>query len=239
MLDFSEIPIVILAGGRGTRIQHLLNDLPKPMYPIFGRPFLDYQIAYLKKFGFQKFYISTGYQAQFIEEYYSNTENIRLIHENEPLGTGGGILHVSKHIQSPNYIVLNGDTLYLLDYKNFVIESLKNSQNTTIALNKVVNVERYGSVEIEKDNIIKGFKEKSKENVGEGLINAGIYFVNKSQIENLNAPLKCSMELDIFPELIKLGLYGFKTTAPFIDIGTPETLSQIEEFIKEHQLEIS
>lgn len=230
-MKISEIPVLILAGGRGSRIKHLLNNFPKPMYPVLGKPFLDYQIKYLKKFGFSQFFISTGYQASVIHDYYSKDINVTCIYENEPLGTGGGVLLAAQTINANNFIVLNGDTLYLLDFDSFVTQSLINKNNSTIALKQVDDVSRYGEVTLGENNIIKSFIEKNKSGAKKGLINAGIYFLNKKQIIDSCMPSICSMETDIFPSLQRSGLYGYVSSDSFIDIGTPETLGEIENFI--------
>ncbi|MDX2188978.1 MAG: sugar phosphate nucleotidyltransferase [Bacteroidota bacterium] len=235
-MEISDLPVLLLAGGKGTRIQHLLNDLPKPMYPVFNRPFLDYQIDYLLKFGFQNFYISTGYQGHVIANYYRNNKNINIIHETQPLGTGGGILFAMSKIKEPNVIVLNGDTLYLLDFFSFVNHALNNPLHTCIALKTVVDSTRYGTVILDNFNKITHFIEKGKSNTGPGLINAGIYYLNKQQILNYSFPEICSIEETIFPKIIESGIYGFKAHNEFIDIGTPETLHEIENFVKVNNL---
>lgn len=206
------------------------------MYPVLGKPFLDYQIAYLKKFGFKQFYISTGYQGHVIKEYYNDAENISCIHESIPLGTGGGILYASSKIKQNHFVVLNGDTLYLLDYLMFINQCIQNPLATTLALKQVEDVSRYGEVIMGDNYSIQSFQEKNTHDVHSGMINAGIYFINKSQLLSLEMPEVCSMETDIFPKLLSRGLYGFVSNDSFIDIGTPETLSEIEKFVQNHQL---
>lgn len=220
--------ILILCGGQGTRIKHLLNGLPKPMYPVLGKPFLDHQIGYLNKFGLDNIIISAGYKADVIHDYYG--DKYKIIEEKEPLGTGGAILYALNHIKTENFICLNGDTLFLLDFNEFLNACKLNNLFSTIALKKVLESDRYGSVWKNDKNKIEKFAEK---NIGtsSGLINAGVYYLNKKQLQKFDFAQKCSVETDIFPELLKDNLFGFETEADFIDIGTPETLNLIEEFI--------
>lgn len=227
-MHVNNIPVLILCGGQGTRIKHLLNGLPKPMYPVLGKPFLSHQIAYLSKFGLTNIIISAGYRADVINEYFG--KKYLIIEEKEPLGTGGAILYALNHIKTENFICLNGDTLFLLDFNKFLNASKVNNSFSTIALKKVLESDRYGSVWKNDKNKIEKFAEK---NIGtsSGLINAGIYYLNKKQLQKFDFPKKCSIETDIFPELVKDDLFGFETEADFIDIGTPETIVQIENFI--------
>ncbi|MBN8702634.1 MAG: NTP transferase domain-containing protein [Bacteroidetes bacterium] len=239
----SDIPVIILAGGKGTRIKHLLGDLPKPMYPVFEIPFLDYVISYLKKFGLSKFIISSGYQSEIIEQHYKNKPNILVIKEEEALGTGGAIMHcMQKDNSSENYLALNGDTLFLIDFSKFLNFSLI-SMRTCIALKKNQDTARYGSIALNTESTIISFSEKNTSNVEElKLINGGIYFLNKKEIENLDLPKINSLEVDVFPQLVsKRTLMGYSQdfNAEFIDIGTPETLYQVEEFISKHKLQIN
>ena len=238
-MEICDIPVLILAGGKGTRIKHLLNDIPKPMYPVFQKPFLEYQLSYLKKFGFQKFIISVGYKAEVIEDYYKSQINISFVKETEPLGTGGGIMAALPDIATDNFLVLNGDTLFLMDYSGFINFSKFNPDKSLIALKKTDRLLGYGLVKMDENNQILNFSEKANaKNDHTGLINAGVYLLNKKQLQSIGVPKISSVELDIFPLLVDLGLFGYEARAEFIDIGTPETLYQIEDFVKAHRLSI-
>jgi D-glycero-alpha-D-manno-heptose 1-phosphate guanylyltransferase len=199
---------------------------------------LDYQIAYLKRFGFKKFVISTGYKAEIIKTHYRDHAGILFVHEDEPLGTGGGILKALPLIKADNFIVLNGDTLFLMDYFQFFYFSGSRQNKSTIALKRVSDPSRYGTVILNEEKQILDFSEKPDDRKI-SLINAGIYLLNKRQLQDIKVPRVCSVETDIFPLLIDLGLYGFETMADFIDIGTPEALGQIEDFVKMHQINLA
>ena len=222
-----DITALILSGGQGTRIRHLLNGLPKPMYPVFDKPFIEYQINYLQSFGIKKFVISTGYRSDAFKEYFGAQHTI--VEESEPLGTGGAVLFALDAIETEKFICLNGDTLFLLNFQEFLDDACARPYSS-IALKVIEDSSRYGSVWIDNQTSrITRFSEKNTDS--SGLINAGIYLLNKSQLQKHNFERICSIEKDIFPELVKDGLYGFKTEAEFIDIGTPETLNIVEDFI--------
>lgn len=237
-MKIESIPVLILAGGKGTRVAHLLNDLPKPMYPVFHKPFLDYQLGYLKKQGFEKFILSIGHSSEAIEKHYKNNPDILFIKEWEALGTGGAIIHSLQAINSDLFLTLNGDTLFLMSYENMLSFADKHPGHSVIALKKTNDTNRYGNVNINTENKIEGFFEKNTTN-STGFINAGIYLFSKKQLLTLSLPTFSSIETDGFPLLVKEGLYAYTADAEadFIDIGTPETLSQVEDFIKKHGLQ--
>lgn len=233
-----ETAALLLAGGLGTRIKHLLNDIPKPMAPVLGKPFLEYQIRYLEKFGITNFYLSIGYKSDVVISYFKDSQyapNITYITENEPLGTGGAIKYALNFIKENSFFCLNADTLFLADFDSFMTCIKEKEYSAAIALMKLDDVTRYGRVEI-KDDYIKKFLEKDSDFKDPAYINTGIYYFYKERLKSLDLPEKSSLEKDIFPLLINSGLGYWKTNAQFIDIGTPETLGQIEEFVIQNKL---
>lgn len=233
-----ETPILLLAGGFGSRIKHLLSEVPKPMAPVLGKPFLEYQIRYLQKIGFRNFYLSTGYLSDVIIDYFQKNPidgNISYIVEKEPLGTGGAIKYALQHINSSDFYCMNADTLFLADFNDFSYQIAISAYSAAIGLMRQDDVSRYGRVETSGDAIVK-FHEKDQNFKEPALINTGIYYFQKSRLLTLNFPDKCSLEQDIFPQLVKDRLGYWITTAAFIDIGTPETLAEIENFVTKNKL---
>ena len=155
---------IILAGGFGTRLQSVVNDLPKPMAPINGEPFLNYQLNYLKHYGIKNVILSVGYLAEKIKAYYGSNFNgleIDYVVEENPMGTGGGIrLALEKCTESLSF-VLNGDSFFDVDLIKFNDLHIQNRSQISLALRKVNNSERYGTIEKTKENIISSFKEIS------------------------------------------------------------------------------
>ena len=217
---------IILAGGFGTRLQSVVNDLPKPMAPINGEPFLNYQLNYLKHYGIKNVILSVGYLAEKIKAYYGSNFNgleIDYVVEENPMGTGGGIrLALEKCTESLSF-VLNGDSFFDVDLSKFNDLHIQNRSQISLALRKVNNSERYGTIEKNKENIISSFKEKSGID-HEGIINGGVYLLDKNlYLQKTPSATNFSIEKDFFEKQLSNSLIsGFEFEGYFIDIGIPE-----------------
>jgi D-glycero-alpha-D-manno-heptose 1-phosphate guanylyltransferase len=217
---------IILVGGFGTRLKSVVPDVPKPMAPINNQPFLNYQLAYLEYFGIRNIVFSTGYLSEQINAYYKTQHNgLQVIysHENTPLGTGGAIKLALKKIADEEILVLNGDSFFDVDLQAFYRLHKKNDSDTSLTLRKVNNASRYGNIEINMEGKIASFKEKNSQEKP-GLINGGIYIVNKKNfLDNSPTTDNFSIEKDFFEKQIHhLKIYGFNFNGYFIDIGIPE-----------------
>ena len=223
---------VILAGGFGTRLSHVVSDVPKPMAPIKNIPFLDYIVKTLKSQNFEKFVFLTGYKSECIENYFKDLQNVCFIKEETALGTGGAILNAYDKLDD-EFFVINGDTFFDIDYsllKDF-------GKPCSIALRYTDNVERYGFVDVDDDFKVKSFTEKGnlpKDRI-DGFINGGIYFIKKSvlakYVQNFDGQF-ISLETEIFPKLLADSqLYGLPLGGCFIDIGIPEDYYKAQDLI--------
>jgi D-glycero-alpha-D-manno-heptose 1-phosphate guanylyltransferase len=226
---------IILAGGFGTRLKHIVNNVPKPMVPVNNIPFLSYLMKKLSDIGIKHTILSTGYLHEKIESYFNNSfegMKISYAHETEPLGTGGAIQFSLKKTNTENALILNGDTLFNIDYEYFDSFFFMKETMLAVALRKLNDVSRYGSVSINKNNKIISFEEKNKAN-GEGLINGGIYLLKKSWMKNLNFSKTFSFEKEVLEKLYKENdFYGLLFHNYFIDIGVPEDYARAQqEFI--------
>lgn len=227
---------IILAGGFGTRLQSVINNLPKPMAPVCNKPFLDFQVRYLKHFGFQHIIFSVGYKHEVVESYFKNNYldiNIDYALEKEPLGTGGGIRLAIEKSKDENVLVLNGDSFFDMDLKKFYQSHLKSNSNNSLALRKVSNAARYGTIQLDEQNQIISFLEKNNL-AAPGLINAGVYILNKKQFLDLTPQHKAfSIEKNFFETKHQnLNLMGFEFEGYFIDIGIPEDYNQAKDDFK-------
>jgi D-glycero-alpha-D-manno-heptose 1-phosphate guanylyltransferase len=236
---------IILAGGFGTRLQSVVNDLPKPMAQVNGQPFLNYQLLYLKHFGIQRVILSVGHLHEKITDHYKNEfEGLEIDYtiEKEPLGTGGGIRMALEKCKGDQVLILNGDSFFDIDLNFFIGQHVAVNADCSIALREVENAARYGTVELEEDSSLKGnapmsrirsFKEKSGEEK-EGLINAGIYILNKKTYLNNTMPQsKFSIEKDFFEkQLSHLNIFGSRHEGYFIDIGIPEDYAKAQNDFK-------
>jgi len=228
---------IILAGGFGTRLQSVISDLPKPMAPVNGVPFLDYQLNYLKHFGIKEVIISTGYLSEKIRDHYQNRFNnlqIKYSHEQQPLGTGGGIRMAMEMAENSELLVLNGDSFFDVNISDFFSLHHKSNTQFSLALRKVANASRYGTIELDESNDIISFKEKSGLSAS-GLINGGVYILNReSFLKNTPAQTNFSIEKDFFEKQIgKLSIKGFEFEGYFIDIGIPEDYTKAQNDFKE------
>ncbi len=227
---------IILAGGFGTRLQSVVSDLPKPMAPVNDQPFLNYQLNYLKHYGIKKVILSLGYLPEKIKDFYGDNFNgikIDYVIEKEPLGTGGGIRLALEKCDEERVFVLNGDSFFDVDVNEFFKLHSNNNSDISLALRKVNNAERYGTIEKNKDNRIISFKEKSGE-VKEGTINGGVYILNKKIYSALTPANKnFSIEKDFFEkQLQSVKISGFEFEGYFIDIGIPEDYTKAQHDFK-------
>jgi D-glycero-alpha-D-manno-heptose 1-phosphate guanylyltransferase len=218
-----NIPALILAGGLGTRLKHLIPDLPKPMAPVAHKPFLYYILKQLQIQGIKDVYLSVGYKSEIIQNYFHNhfySLQIHYIHENEPLGTGGAVKFAFEQIPAENILVINGDTFLNFDLPSF-IHSHQN-EKLCIALKYIESSDRYGFVEFENNNVT-GFSEKSNK-IRDGWISAGIYLINKKFYLSYCPTQKCfSIEKDFFEKIYQKHLIKVHLVNNyFIDIGIPE-----------------
>ena len=216
---------IILAGGFGTRLKHVLGNIPKPMAPVDGRPFLAYLFERLRGVGINHVILSTGYMHEKVQEYFGDSYrgiNISYAQETTPLFTGGAIALASTYAKSNDILVLNGDTLFDIDFAVFQKFHFEKGNNITIALRKVENVERYGAVKVDADGNLLDFVEKGKMS-GEGFINGGIYIVKKDWLLKQGMPSKFSFEKEILemPSFRK-NIVAYPFGGYFIDIGVPE-----------------
>ncbi|EGK8096211.1 NTP transferase domain-containing protein [Campylobacter lari] len=209
---------IILAGGLGTRLQSVIKDVPKPMAPINGKPFLEYLLQYLQKQGIKEVILSVSYKYELIQEYFKDKfENINIIYniEKELLGTGGAIKDALKFVKNETF-VLNGDTFFDIDLNKLFL----NGSKICIALKQMRDFDRYGAIEIDKNNTIKSFKEKTC--VKQGLINGGIYLISKDIFNNFNLDNKFSFEEFLQENYKKLNINSVVFDDYFIDIGIPQ-----------------
>jgi len=214
---------IILAGGLGTRIKHLLGDRPKPMAMVAGKPFLEYILEYLSKNNFKKIVLSVGYLGEQIEDHFASSYcrmEIEYCHEQSPLGTGGAIslaLENSKLVNNEIFI-LNGDTFFEFNPAKYTDLMKSKDADIILGLKQIKNPHRYGTVELDADNKIIKFLEKRK--IEEGLINCGVYLIKKEFLNKFKLNNKYSFEND-FLELYldKLNAFGIIENGYFIDIG--------------------
>jgi D-glycero-alpha-D-manno-heptose 1-phosphate guanylyltransferase len=219
---------VLLAGGMGTRLQSVVQDLPKCMAPVAGKPFLDYLLTTLETAGFRHLILSLGYKHEAVEEWIAGRSSplkISIVIENEPLGTGGAVKLALSQATQKSVFVLNGDTFLGLDYRKMWSFHEKTTAIATLALKEMVDFDRYGVVEIDANFRIVRFREKQY--CKQGYINGGVYLVDRNTFNGF--PEKFSLEKDFFETNVESGqLSAFATKGYFIDIGIPEDYNRAQ-----------
>ena len=215
--------VIILAGGKGTRLSGVVSDVAKPMAPVNGKPFLYYLFKWLKQYPVEKVILSTGYMSESIEDYFGRSFDgipVEYVREEKPLGTGGAIMFALRKTKSDNILIINGDTYFPINIINLFSFHVTNHNLVSIALKQMQNFSRYGSVECEKDTILK-FNEKKF--CSDGLINGGIYVINKQYLESKQISGAFSLETEILEkEAGTSHIKGLVFGDLFIDIGIPE-----------------
>lgn len=214
---------LVLAGGLGTRLRSVIQDIPKPMAPVAGVPFLQKILDFLYNYEIGEVCLSVGYKGEVVRAAFGNHYRgmrIRYAVENEPLGTGGGIRHAAAGMGDDPFFVLNGDTLFHADL--WEMERLYDKgADLVMALKPMRDSDRYGSVEWERGGRrVTAFHEKAYRE--SSLINGGIYLMDKSIFEKYDFPSKFSFEKDLMEAHVKdLKVLGQPSDTYFIDIGIP------------------
>ncbi|MBZ7973165.1 nucleotidyltransferase family protein [Campylobacter molothri] len=209
---------IVLCGGLGTRLKSVIKDIPKPMAPINNKPFLEFIFTYLKKQKIDEIILAVSYKYEIIQEYFKDeflNIKVRYSIEKEPLGTGGAIKQALELVKE-DCLVLNGDTFFDIDLTQMKL----NESKICLALKKMNDFDRYGSVELDNLGNITSFKEKQY--LKQGFINGGIYLISKDIFEGFHLENKFSFE-----EFLQENYKNLKARAEifedyFIDIGIPE-----------------
>ncbi len=220
----------ILVGGRGTRLGSLTDAIPKPMVEVAGRPFLDWLIEEVSRFGFPRITLLAGYLGETIAARYDGQRVrgslIDVVIEPQPLGTAGGLRLFADRLED-RFLLLNGDTRFdvnLLDLPLHAGDAL-----ATLALRRTAPGARYGTVEVDAAGLVSGFTARSPGRSGP--INGGIYCLDKRILSHIGEGA-VSMESDVFPKLAAAGaLRGALYDGDFIDIGIPEDLAAAQTVI--------
>lgn len=227
---------VILAGGLGTRLWPLTRDVPKPMVPVAGAPYLEHQIRILAAQEFRNIVLLTGYLGEQVEEHFGDGSRwgVRIAYSREPkpLGTGGALRLASPHL-APQFLLLYGDSLLPIRYRE-VLDPLDADPGLAGVLAVYDNALGDTSV---KSNIAldaKGRILRYQKDAVSGMthVEAGVLALRKSILDEMPDSEVVSLEQEVFPKLIAAGrLAGYSTTQRFYDIGTPERLAAIERYL--------
>ncbi len=219
---------IVLAGGFGTRLKSVVFDLPKPMAPVAGKPFLEILLKTLAQKGFMRVVLSLGYMSEkVIAHFGSRFEGMELVYEIEstPLGTGGAIRLALTQCLTDHVFVFNGDTYLDLEVAHVEAHWQMNHMPIIVARN-MIDTARYGRLETDNGKVI-GFSEKGI--IGNGLINAGCYVLPTHILSSFELGQPFSLETDFLVHAIKTQCFDVLVTeSHFIDIGIPEDYARAQ-----------
>jgi D-glycero-alpha-D-manno-heptose 1-phosphate guanylyltransferase len=225
---------IILAGGMGTRLKDVVAGSPKSMAPVNDRPFLEYLLDYLDRWGLRRVILSVGYEKEKIIQHFGNQyKSLELAYaiEEEPLGTGGAIISALHHVQGFSTFILNGDTYFDVNLQRLDDFRRIKEADLCLAMRFEIEPARFGLIEFDNNNRITGFFEKA-DGVEEAYINGGVYIVRKDYLLRFGLPEKFSFEKDFLQQYYQTEeIYGMRCFSYFRDIGVPEDYKKaIDEF---------
>ena len=229
---------IMLAGGKGTRLRPLTIHTPKPIVPIFERPFLHYQLDLLKQLPeIDEVILSLNYQPRRIEEIFGDGTDaniaIRYVVEPAPLGTGGAVRYAGETLRE-SVVVFNGDVMTNVDLQAVLRLHRERKAKATIVLTPVENPSAYGLVETDgAHNIVRFLEKPDPDQITCNTINAGIYVLEPDTFERIPKDVPWSIERSFFPSLIERGetFVAYTDQGYWIDIGTPEKYVQVHRDI--------
>ena len=219
--------VVIMAGGKGTRIASVASDIPKPMIPIAGYPVLEHQISCLKNQGLKDIVLIVGHLGNVIETYFEDGSrfgvNITYFHEKEPLGTAGALFHF-KDVLKEDFILLNGDIMIDVDFGRFI--KYHKEKQALASLFTHPNSHPYDSALIETDKdgrVIQWTHKEEKREIYKNRVNAGIHILSPRILSAISELKKIDLDRDILKPLVAGGkLFAYDSPEYVKDMGTPE-----------------
>ncbi len=226
-----DAKVVLLVGGMGTRLRSVVPSTPKPLASMGERSFLELLVQQLRFQGVRRLIMCTGYLASQIEHEFGRGDawdvDIEYARELQPLGTAGAVRLAQQYLQeSTDFLVMNGDSFMEMDFHELLCFHRTHKALATLAVRKVHDTGRYGTVHVDTDGQVTGFAEKSADS-SPGLVNAGVYVFNREVLAHIPEG-NASLEKDVFPRLIGHGLFALEQRGMFIDIGTPEDYAKAQ-----------
>lgn len=234
MMEETITEAIILAGGLGTRLRTAVPHLPKCMAPVGGRPFIGYITDYFRQAGIQRFIFALGYKNaafdDFFREAFPDSNGYAVSLEQEPLGTGGAIRQACTLGREKTVLILNGDTFFRIGLKALSTFHREHGADCSLCLKPMQDFDRFGVVERDEQQRVRLFREKQY--YPEGLINGGVYALDREKFLQEDLPPVFSFEKDWLEKMLdKRRVYGLVQDAWFIDIGIPEDYRRVQNEI--------
>ena len=229
---------LVLAGGFGTRLRECVSDRPKVLAEVAGRPFLAHVLDPLVACGVRRVVLCTGYLGEQIEAEFGasfSSAEILYSHEDEPLGTGGALVHAVAHVETERVLVVNGDSHCDASYSSFLTWCESVGPDAALIAVEVPDGSRFGQIEFDGDTRVASFREKGAVEkgavMGPAVINAGVYQFTSATVRRFPRTTPLSLELEVLPSLLaSTGLHAWRTNGRFIDIGTTESYRDADAF---------
>ncbi len=229
---------VVLAGGLGTRLKKVVKDVPKSMAPINGRPFLEYQLTFLEQSGIRNVILATGYKSEVIFEYFGyqfRSLSLCYSNEDEPLGTGGGLIKAANLADPTQHLfVMNGDTYFPISLTKMMEFHQTSYADFTMAIIKNTDFDRYSAFDITSGGRLLPASDSASINKS-----GGIYLLSPEMVSDLQSRVveRSSFEDDLTPSYLNsdLKLFAYVGDAPFVDIGIPEDYYKAGQLIDEYE----
>jgi D-glycero-alpha-D-manno-heptose 1-phosphate guanylyltransferase len=217
---------IVLAGGFGTRLRGVVDDVPKPMAPIKGRPFLEYQLDYWIGQGVERFILAVGFMHEKVQAHFGSVyrgAGVEYSVETSPLDTGGAVLQAATRLNSgESFLLLNGDTFFTVPLAELQAFARNKQADWCFSLFRIPAGGRYMAMGVDPDGKVVALNAK---NDIRGLANGGVYWVSPAALSEtgFSAGEKVSLEKEIFPAALAAGrrMYGIEFTGTFLDIGLP------------------
>jgi len=240
---------IIIAGGAGTRLRPLTYTHPKPLIPVVNRPFLEYQVALLKRHGIDEIIFCTNYMSEQIAQHFGDGSRfgvtMHFVNEEVPLGTAGAIKNAQLVAGRDTFVVLNGDILTDFDIASIVAFHRANNALVTLTLKDVPSPSPYGVILTDERGRVLEFREPSEaqkkalaanpniEPTGVDYINAGIYIMEPEALDEIPTGRPVSIERETYPQMLSTGkpIYAVSRQGFWLDIGRPEQYRQATQAI--------
>ncbi len=232
MNAISDIPVVLLVGGQGTRLRSVLPSTPKPLASVGDKSFLELLVRQLRYQGIRRLVMSTGYLADQIEKEFGNGDSwdvaIEYSKELHPLGTAGAVKLARPYLRGvPEFLVLNGDSFLEINFHRLIRFHRGHGGLVSMAALQVENAGRFGTLQMDAEGRVVGFLEKTGREAS-GIVNAGVYVFDHTVLDQIpEGP--ASLERDVFPRMLNHGVYALEQHGMFIDIGTPEDYARAQK----------
>ena len=252
-----RMKVVIMAGGKGTRIASVKSDVPKPMIPIAGKPILEWQIENLKACGLRDITLVIGYLGHVIQNYFGDGSkfgvNITYFVEDAPLGTAGALFKMPELIE--DFLLLCGDVILDVDFNRFIEFHKKNHAwaslmahpnghpyDSSLLVTEILAPQEPGGLPIDTHKVVQWMNKEDERLFYRNRVNAGIEIISPELLEetkknivlrHIETPDKIDLDRDVLKPNLESGrIYAYDTPEYIKDMGTPDRYHEVEMDIK-------